>query len=302
MAKEGLPIWALTPVNEPHGNQGTWESMEMSPAEQAAYVAVLGDTVEKHGLETKILVYDQNRKGMNEFADGVFSDAEAARHAWGTAVHWYDSTFRVYEDELEALHTAWPDRPIVQTEGCIDNVFSHGEFKGPGAPTPWWRNDPWFWDKVATDWGWDWAEDPEVDHPRYAAAFRYARDLVGGLSHWLSGWVDWNLALTRRGGPNHVENFCLAPILVDGPTVYLTPLFHILAQVSSHTRPGAVVVETEAVQPKGLWSVALVNPDGSRVVHVFNEAAKAQALSLVWGETKLAVEIPSAALVTVVLD
>ena len=271
MAAEGLPIWALTPVNEPHGNQGTWESMEMSPAEQARYVAVLGEALSAAGLDPHILIYDQNRRGMIEFADTVFSDPRAAEHAWGTAVHWYDSTFRVYEDLLDALHEAWPDRPIVQTEGCIDNVFGKGADRGPGAPTPWWQDDGWFWRKEATDWGWDWAPEPERDHPPYAPAFRYARDMVGGLGHWLAGWVDWNLVLDRRGGPNHVGNFCLAPILVDGEQVYFTPLFHLLSQVSRHTRPGAVVLETTADCPAGVWVTALRGPDGAGVVHVFNE-------------------------------
>ena len=228
MATEGVDVWGLTPVNEPHGNRGTWESMEMSPEEQAEYVAVLGRVLAERGLDPKLLVYDQNRAEMRAFVEPIFGHGEAGKHAFGAAVHWYDSTFRVFEDELEALHAAWPDRPIVQTEGCIDNVFSHGEFKGPGAATPWWENDAWYWEKVATDWGWDWAPDPEVDHPPYAAAFRYARDLVGCLAHRVSGWVDWNLALNRRGGPNHVENFCLAPLLVDGEQLHVTPLFHVL--------------------------------------------------------------------------
>lgn len=301
MAKEGLPIWALTPVNEPHGNQGTWESMEMSPDEQAAYVATLGAELQRRGLAQKILVYDQNRKGMQEFANGVFSNPAASPHAWGTAVHWYDSTFRVYEDELDALHQAWPDRPIVQTEGCIDNVYSYGEYKGPGAPTPWWRDDAWYWRKVATDWGWDWAPNPEVDHPKYAAAFRYARDLVGGLAHWLAGWVDWNLVLQRNGGPNHVENFCVAPILVDGEEVYETPLFHILAQVSRFTRPGAVVQTLDGALPPGLWAVALRNPDGTRVVHLFNETSASINVGVSWEGTEERVECAAAALVTAVL-
>jgi len=29
-----------------------------------------------------------------------------------------------------------------------------------------------------------------VDHPKYAPAFRYARDLVVGMGHWLAGWID----------------------------------------------------------------------------------------------------------------
>ncbi len=301
MASEGLPVWGLTPVNEPHGNQGAWESMEMSPAAQAAYVPVLGRALRDRGLDAQILIYDQNRAGVVEYADGVLSDEAAQAHVAGVAVHWYDSTFRVYEDELDRLHAAWPDRLIVQTEGCIDNVFKRGEDKGPDAATPWWRDDGWYWRKVATDWGWDWAPDPEVDHPPYAAAFRYARDLVGGLAHWLSGWLDWNLALTRRGGPNHVENYCLAPILVDGADAYVTPLFHVLAQISRHTRPGAVVLAHEGPLPAGLWAVALRNPDGREVVHLFNETEHPIDVSIEWGARRCPLRCPSAGLLTLVL-
>ncbi|MEC8425010.1 MAG: glycosyl hydrolase family 30, partial [Myxococcota bacterium] len=302
MAAEGLDVWALTPVNEPHGNQGAWESMEMTPAEQAAYVAVLGRTLEARGHRPRILVYDQNRKGMQSFAAGVFGNGEAAPYAWGTAIHWYDSTFRVYERELEALHAAWPDRPIVQTEGCIDNVFGRGVDRGPAAATPWWRDDAWYWSKVATDWGWDWADDPEVDHPKYAAAFRYARDLVGGLAHWIAGWVDWNLVLDRRGGPNHVGNFCLAPILVDGTEVYYTPLFHVLSQVSRTAPPGAVVMTIDGPLPEGIWAVAIEAPDGGRAVHLFNESGRAKDISVAWTGAAIDVRCPAAALLTLRLS
>ena len=302
MAAEGVSIWGLTPVNEPHGNRGSWESMEMSPAEQAAYVATLGTVLQERGHDAKVFIYDQNRLGMQEYADTVFSDASAAPYATGTAVHWYDSTFRVYEDLLDALHAAWPERPILQTEGCIDNVFAHGEDKGPDAPTPWWKDDAWFWRKEATDWGWDWAPNPEVDHPPYAPAFRYARDLVAGLGHWLAAWVDWNLVLDRRGGPNHVENFCLAPILVDGDEVYVTPLFHILAQISRHTRPGAVVLESEVGGPEGLWATALRGPDGRKVIHLFNETPVGKEVDLRWGGSSVRVLSPPASLVTAILD
>lgn len=299
MAAEGVDVWGLTPVNEPHGNRGTWESMEMSPEEQAEYVAVLGRVLAERGLDPKLLVYDQNRAEMGAFVEPIFGHDQAGAHAFGTAIHWYDSTFRVFEEELEALHAAWPDRPIVQTEGCIDNVFSHGEFKGPGAATPWWKNDAWYWEKVATDWGWDWAPNPEIDHPPYAAAFRYARDIVGCLAHRVSGWVDWNLALTRHGGPNHVDNFCLAPLLVDGEDLHVTPLFHVLAQVSRHTRPGAVVLGTNTTRPGGLWSAALRGPGGERILHLFNETDAPVELSVAWADESIPLRCPSETLMTV---
>ena len=298
-AAKGVNVWGLTPVNEPHGNRGTWESMEMEPDEQAAFVRVLGATLRQAKLDTKVLVYDQNRRGAFDFAAPMLGHAETSPFIYGTAVHWYDSTYKVYEEELERLHAAFPDHAIVQTEGCIDNVFGKGKDRGPNAPLPWWQDDAWYWRKEATDWGWDWAPNPEADHPKYSPAFRYARDIVGCLGHWVTGWIDWNIVLDKRGGPNHVGNFCLAPILVDGATdtVYYTPLFHILRQVSRHTRPGAVVYETHCSAP-GLWATALRNPDLRGVVHLFNETASEHIAEVKFGPRQLRVTVPASSLLT----
>jgi len=35
---EGIDIWGLTPVNEPHGNGNNWESMHFSPEEETNFV------------------------------------------------------------------------------------------------------------------------------------------------------------------------------------------------------------------------------------------------------------------------
>ncbi len=296
---KGVPIWAITVVNEPHGNAGTWESMEMDPSQQADVVKALGRCFAARGLDVEILVYDQNRREAFDFVAPILRDPAARPHVAGAAVHWYDSTFRVYEKELERLHAAFPDCPILQTEGCIDNVFGKGADRGPDAPLPWWKDDGWYWRKEATDWGWDWAENPEVDHPKYAPAFRYARDLVGGFAHWIAGWIDWNVVLDKRGGPNHVGNFCLAPILVDPAThdVYYTPLFHILKQVSRATRPGARVFATE-VDAAGVWATGLRNPDGSAVVHLFNETTRDHVADVHFGAKGHRVRCPSRSLVT----
>lgn len=300
---EGIDIWALTPVNEPHGNNGTWESMEMTPEQQRALVGVLRSTLDQNGFDTRILIYDQNRVGMQEYAAPILGDPAGYAQTFGTAVHWYDSTFRVYEDELDAFHAAFPERPILQIEGCVDNVFGKDADRGPQAALPWWQDDGWYWRKEATDWGWDWLDNPEDDHPPYAPAFRYARDIVGGLAHWLAGWTDWNIVLDKRGGPNHVGNFCLAPILVDGPTdtVYYTPLFFIMKQISRSTRPGAVVFATTIHHADGVWATALENPDGQRVVHLFNETAADLSVQLAVGEEVFAVHSPKASLMTLML-
>ncbi|MHC4453041.1 MAG: glycoside hydrolase family 30 beta sandwich domain-containing protein, partial [Planctomycetota bacterium] len=135
-------------------------------------------------------------------------------------------------------------------------------------------------------------------------AFRYARDLVVGMGHWLAGWIDWNIVLDKRGGPNHVNNFCLAPVMVDGETdtVYYTPLFYIVKQVSRHSRPGGMVLETSVDTPLGLHASAIRNPDGTIVVHVFNEGDADVAYVVRIGEQEATVTSPAASLQTVVIE
>ena len=88
------------------------------------------------------------------------------------------------------MHNA-PQKHIIQTEGCID------------AEIPKWKNDEWYWKKEATDWGWDWAtEEDKPNHPKYVPTYRYARDIIGCMNNWVEGWVDWNMVLDRKGGPN----------------------------------------------------------------------------------------------------
>ncbi|MCI1208034.1 MAG: glucosylceramidase [Treponema sp.] len=44
---------------------------------------------------------------------------------------------------------------------------------------------------------------------------RYAHNIINDLQNGCTAWIDWNMALDLQGGPNHVQNFCDAPILVD---------------------------------------------------------------------------------------
>ncbi|MEM6733846.1 MAG: glycoside hydrolase family 30 protein, partial [Myxococcota bacterium] len=304
------PIGSISPVNEPQGNGGSWESMDMSPQEQRDVVVAIGRAFRSEGLDTRILIFDQNRAEMAPYTQAVFGDPVAAPLAFGTAVHWYNSTFRVYEEVLDAQHALYPDKVIIQSEGTVDSLANPVSCAGTCLKQPcgceelyaWWQDDSWYWRNEATDWGWDWAPERELDHPKYAPAMRYARDLVVSIGHWVAGWIDWNIVLNKRGGPNHVENYCLAPVLVDGETnsVYYTPIYYVLAQFSRFSRPGATVVTTEVDGPEGLEATALQNPDGSVAVHVFNESGKAIPYAIEVGERQVTVSVPNAALQTTV--
>jgi glucosylceramidase len=279
----GVNIWGLTPVNEPHGNSGQWESMQFSPESQRDFITQhLGPRLRDGGhTDVRLLIYDQNRDGLEAWADVVLADPEASQYAAGIAIHWYSSTFKVYEDVLDRVRTRFPDHSMIHTEGCIDDLGKPAP-GGIGDPegfqeSEWFGNDSFWWNANATDWAYtaSWAPNPE-DHPIYTPVHRYARDIIVGLDHGVSGWVDWNIVLDRNGGPNHVGNFCGAPIMIDTGTgeVHYTPVFHVLSQFSRTIRPGDQALQTEreldGLDPDALHACATVNGDGLLSVQVLN--------------------------------
>jgi glucosylceramidase len=292
-AAQGIPIWAVTVENEPLGNGAQWESMIYTPQQMGDFIKLhLGPQFARDNLDTKILIYDQNRDHLKEWAEQILGDPEVARHVWGTAVHWYSSTTNWYPDVLTEVHDRFPAKALLNTEACID------------AEVPVWRNDDWYWSQEATDWGYDWA--PEQDkylHPKYVPVYRYARDIIGGLNSWLAGWVDWNMVLDHRGGPNHARNWCIAPILVNTDTreVYYTPLYDVMCHFSKYIRPGAVRIgaESEAHQ---LMVTACLNPDGAVAVVILNETGQDTPYRLVSDHREIQLSIPARALQTVLVE
>ena len=86
-----------------------------------------------------------------------------------------------------------------------------------------------------------------IFHPKYAPVNRYVRDIIGCLNNWVDGWVDWNMVLDTKGGPNWFKNWCIAPVIVDPDKdeVYFTPLYYTMAHFSKFIRPEAKVIGLE---------------------------------------------------------
>ena len=290
---EGIDIWGFTVENEPHGNGNNWESMHYSPDEMTNFVQNhLGPKLESDGKgAVKILGYDQNRAGLKEWVDAMFKDEASSKYFDGTAIHWYESTYEVFPEALQYAHNKAPGKYLIETEGCVD------------SEVPKWNDDNWYWSKEATDWGWDWASEKDRHlHPKYAPVNRYARDIIGCLNNWVDGWVDWNMVLDTKGGPNWFENWCVAPVIVDPEkdAVYFTPLYYTLSHFSRYIRPGAKVIGLDN-SDKELQVTAAKNTDGSIAVVVFNEGQIAKNFKLSLNEASINVNINSQAIQTIII-
>ena len=162
--------------------------------------------------------------------------------------------------ESSRLHASYPSKAILFTEGCVEQGAQ------PGA---------------------------------WAPGERYAHNMIGDFRNWVCGWIDWNIALDARGGPNHVGNFCDAPVLVDvksGKVEYQNSFYYI-AQFSRFVRIGARRIVSDG-GPPSLESVAFVNPDGAIVAVVLNPTDAATDFALAAGGERLACHIPAHAIQT----
>ena len=305
--QEGIPIWAVTPVNEPMGNDGGWESMDMSPAEEAAFIARnLSPALKEANLDTKILAFDQHTFEMGPYVAAIYGDSVARAVTAGMAVHWYGSTVSSFPDMLDSVYANHIDKLMIHTEGCVDNLGCPpwDAVTDPEGFTEknWFNNDAFWWNKEATDWAYSTPFWPEL-HPKYSVVERYVTYLLEGIEHRMNGFIDWNMALDKQGGPNHVSNFCGAPLMVDtdAKQLYYTPYYYALKQLSTTMRPGDVICRVHSTQKDmPLYTCASVNAQGQIAVQLYNASDADYTTQLnidIWQAT---VTVPAKALLTIV--
>lgn len=237
--KEGMPIWGITIQNEPMAVQ-TWESCVFTAeAERDFLKNYLGPTMKKEGLgNKKIIVWDHNRDLMLQRANIIFNDTEASKYAWGIGFHWYETWAggnQMFEN-VGKVHEAFPDKNLLFTEGCVE--------KFDAAKYQFWANGE-----------------------------RYGSSMIHDFNNGTVGWTDWNILLDEKGGPNHVGNFCFAPIHADSKTGELiyTPSYYYIGHFSKFIRPEAKRVST-AVSRSSLLSTSFLNKDGKMITVVMNQS------------------------------
>jgi len=292
-AKEGIDIWAFTVENEPLGNDAHWESMHYTPEETADFVKNhLSPTLIKDSLYINILVYDQNRgEELEVWAEVLLQDDELSPMIYGTAVHWYSGTVNWFPESLNFTHNLAPEKHIIHTEACVDSEVPH------------WKEDAWYWKKEATDWGWEWAsEENKPNHPKYVPVYRYARDIIGCLNNWVEGWIDWNMVLDEKGGPNLANNWCVAPIIVDvkKDEIYYTPLYYTLSHFSKFIRPNAIRIGFDCSDEE-LMCTTIKNEDGTIVLVVLNMSEEEKRFAIHFGDKKAKILIDKKALQTIII-
>ena len=81
---------------------------------------------------------------------------------------------------------------------------------------------------------------------------RYATSIINDLNRWTVAWIDWNLILNEQGGPNHVGNYCSAPIIVDtrSQDLLYQSSYYYIGHFSRFILPGDKIINSKNTNDK----------------------------------------------------
>ena len=167
-------------------------------------------------------------------------------------------------DEVQKVHDEFPDKELIFTEGCQE--------AGPHIGS------------------WDLGE-------------RYATSIINDLNRYTVGWIDWNLLLDERGGPNHVGNYCSAPIIVNTKTqelLYQSSYFY-LGHFSRFFSRGDKIVKCENTTSQ-LLSLSGINKNGKLTTTIMNKEEDSIPFLYDNGSEKKSYSIPSRSIITITND
>ncbi len=237
--KVGVPIWGLSIQNEPMAKQ-TWESCIYTAEMERDFLKnFLGPTLEKEKLlSKKIIIWDHNRDLMYQRASTIYDDPKASKYAWGMGFHWYETWAggQPMFENVAKVQEAYPNKNLIFTEGCAESF------------------------------------NPER-YQNWANGEKYGKSMINDFNNGTVAWTDWNILLDEKGGPNHVGNFCFAPVHADVTTSQLiyTPSYYYIGHFSKFIRPNAKRISSVASRSQ-LLTTSFVNVDGKIVTVVMNQS------------------------------
>ena len=168
------------------------------------------------------------------------NDPEAAEYVWGVGFHWYETwngSVNLFNN-VALTHEAFPNVNLIFTEGCKEQ-FDYNQMGN------------------------------------WALGEKYGYNMINDFNSGTVAWTDWNILLDETGGPNHVGNFCFAPVHGNTKTGQLifTNAYYYIGHFSKFIRPGAkrIIASTNRTD---ILSTAFLNDDGKIAVIVMNNGNK----------------------------
>jgi glucosylceramidase len=139
--------------------------------------------------------------------------------------------------------------------------------------------------------------------------------VIGAMRNWASEVTLWNIATDPAGGPVEAPNSgchgCRGLVTINESThsVSFNPDYYELGQIGSFVQSGGWRISSNNFvsyhqQHSGNWAtagldnIAFRNPDGSRVLVVYNNASRTSQFAVAWRGRNFTYALPAGATVT----
>ena len=200
--KNGVFVKRLSIQNEPDATQ-IWDSCRYDPGDEKRFLKdFLYPAMKRRELTEVELFIWDHNKERALERSLAVIDEETRSMVEGVAFHWYSGD---HFEALDMIRERFPEKKLVFSEGCVE----YSRFS---------------------------SADP------LSNARMYGHDIAGDLNHGACAFIDWNILLNSQGGPNHVNNFCDAPIMYDVETGRLEKKlsYTYIGHFSRYLLPGSV--------------------------------------------------------------
>jgi glucosylceramidase len=256
---KGHSIDMLTIQNEPNATQ-TWDSCLYTAEQEKEFLRdFLYPALVKNGLEDIEVSIWDHNKERMFERASTIIDEETDKMVQGVAFHWYTGE---HFDAIKLVSEKFPNKKLIFTEGCVE----YSRFSEAG---------------------------------QLANAQMYAYDIIGNINAGMNAFIDWNILLNKEGGPNHVGNFCDAPIMCDteNDIVQEKLSYTYIGHFSRYIEPGAKRIASTKYTDK-LSVVAMKNPDGTIVTVLLNRAEEDVPVALRLAGQVTEFTVPAGSIVT----
>lgn len=251
MAVRNLPIWGITPQNEPENGFNT-PSMVMTANEQVNFINNhLGPSIANAGLSPKIIAFDHNCDNPN-YPITVLNNSS---YVVGAAFHLYGGDISALSQVRNATN-----KDVYFTEQYTD---VNGNFNG--------------------DFGW---------HMKNV--------VIGSLNNYARTVLEWNLATDENYGPFTPGGCteCLGALTISSnQSINRNVSYYIIGQLAKFTKAGAQRFSVSSSRNE-VHATALQNPDGSKVLLVYNDRNRNATLKVVEGTQSFNFTVPKKSAVT----
>ena len=237
----GFDITMVTVQNEPKAVQ-KWDSCIYTSQEEKVFLRdFLFPALQKSGLHDVGICIWDHNKERVYERAREIIDEKTDGMVRGIAFHWYSGD---HFDAVRLVSEQFPGKKLVFSEGCVE----YSRFGG----------------------------EDQLNHARM-----YAHDMIGNLKAGMNAFLDWNILLDEKGGPNHVGNFCEAPLLCDPETdtVEKKLSYDFIGHFSRYIAPGARRIASSCYTDK-IETVSFRNPDGALVTVLLNRTDKPLPVAL----------------------